>query len=66
MTTEHDAALPAPKPRNCWGGRLKPCTCGADVWSDGEDEYGSLADGGSYERFICGHCKRIIYVELPD
>lgn len=60
------AALPAPKPRNCYMGRLNPCSCGADVWDNGEDEYGSLADGGSYERFKCGHCKKVIYVELPD
>lgn len=66
MTTP-DRELPEPKPRNCWAGRLNPCKkCGADVWGPGEDEYGSLADGGSYERFKCGHCRNTIYVELPD
>lgn len=66
MTTP-DRELPEPKPRNCCGERLNPCKkCGADVWGRGEDEYGSLADGGSYERFECGHCRNTIYVELPD
>jgi hypothetical protein len=32
---------------------------------DGE-EYGSLADGGSYERLTCRRCGRTVYVPLPD
>jgi len=31
-----------------------------------DDEYGSLADGGSYEIYICIHCRRRAYVQLPD
>ena len=59
--------LPEPVPRHCCGDRLLPCKkCGADVWSFGEDEYGSLSDGGSYERFECGHCGNVIYVPIPD
>ena len=64
---EPQKELPTPKPKYCCGGRLAPCKkCGADVWGNGEDEYGSLSDGGSYERFICGNCRHTIYVELPD
>lgn len=31
-----------------------------------DDEYGSLADGGSYERFTCDTCGRVHYSPLPD
>ena len=31
-----------------------------------EDEYGSLADGGSYEKLRCRSCGRITYSPLPD
>jgi len=31
-----------------------------------EDEYGSLADGGSYEVHRCTACDKLIYVPLPD
>lgn len=30
------------------------------------DEYGSLAQGGSYERYECPHCKLRFWVTLPD
>jgi hypothetical protein len=30
------------------------------------DEYGSLADGGSYQRLRCTECHRIAYDPLPD
>lgn len=32
------------------------------------DEYGSLAEGGSYERLRCTrpHCHRLAYRPLPD
>jgi hypothetical protein len=30
------------------------------------DDYGSLADGGSYERLRCRKCGRIAYSQLPD
>ena len=67
MSTDTREALPEPKPRYCDGDRLLPCKkCSADVWGAGEDEYGSLADGGSYERFKCGHCGNVIYVPLAD
>ncbi len=29
-------------------------------------EYGSLAQGGSYERYYCPHCKTKFWVTLPD
>jgi hypothetical protein len=45
-------------------------TCGGPT-RDLDDEYGSLADGGSYEWFECinhpeAGCSKTIYVELPD
>ncbi len=36
-----------------------------DYEAAGED-YGSLADGGSYERLRCRNCGRIAYSQLPD
>lgn len=30
------------------------------------DEYGSLADGGSYEVYACTRCGRRAYSALPD
>lgn len=30
------------------------------------EEYGSLADGGSYEILKCKACGRIAYSQLPD
>ena len=36
-----------------------------DYEAAGED-YGSLADGGSYERLRCRNCERIAYSQLPD
>ena len=36
-----------------------------DYEAAGED-YGSLADGGSYERLCCRSCGRIAYSQLPD
>lgn len=29
-------------------------------------EYGSLGDGGSYERLCCRRCGRVAYDPLPD
>jgi hypothetical protein len=29
-------------------------------------EYGSLADGGSYDRLRCRSCHRVAYEMLPD
>jgi hypothetical protein len=29
-------------------------------------EYGSLAEGGSYEQLRCRACERIAYRQLPD
>ena len=36
-----------------------------DYEPDG-DEYGSLAEGGSYERLRCRNCPRVAYRPLPD
>ncbi len=30
------------------------------------DDYGSLADGGSYKKYECPHCGRTFYEQLPD
>lgn len=30
------------------------------------EDYGSLADGGSYEKYQCPHCGNQFWVELPD
>lgn len=30
------------------------------------DEYGSLAEGGSYKVYRCNHCGRQYWVPLPD
>lgn len=57
--------LPTPKPAFCCGDRLRPCPCGADVWESRGDDYGWYGDG-DYERFKCGHCGKVINVELPD
>lgn len=35
-------------------------------WVYQDDEYGSLADGGSYERYCCSVCGKISYSQLPD
>jgi hypothetical protein len=35
-------------------------------WEYLEDEYGSLADGGSYEVYKCRRCPELWYVPLPD
>jgi hypothetical protein len=32
----------------------------------GETDYGSLANGGSYEQLRCRNCERIAYSQLPD
>lgn len=53
----------------CWTGVEVRCkTCGGPT-VDLDDEYGSLADGGSYERFACKDPKcpqETMYVQLPD
>lgn len=35
-------------------------------WVYVDDEYGSLADGGSYEIYKCKKCAQISYSQLPD
>ena len=47
----------------------RPCEgygCGGLEFEQLEDEYGSLAQGGSYERCRCVKCGKISYSELPD
>lgn len=51
MTHEH----PSPRAR-----------CGGVAYEKMEDEYGSLASGGSYERCRCVGCDKIVYSALPD
>lgn len=54
---------PEPQPAYCCNSRLKPCACGADVWQSlGDYDCGDWEE----ERFQCQHCKKTIYVELPD
>jgi hypothetical protein len=36
------------------------------TWVYHDDEYGSLADGGSYEVYLCSTCGDTKYVQLPD
>lgn len=31
-----------------------------------DEEYGSLSDGGSYEKYKCPNCGKIFKVSLPD
>jgi hypothetical protein len=35
-------------------------------WEYEDDEYGSLADGGSYEIYRCRRCGERSYSQLPD
>lgn len=65
MTTPDSlpVALPEPKPMTCCGDRLKPCSCGADVWEYIDDHDNGDWCEASYE---CQHCRKVIYVELPD
>lgn len=53
----------------CWTGDEVWCpTCGGPT-NKLNDEYGSLAEGGSFEKFKCrnARCPQLtIYVELPD
>jgi len=59
---------PKPKTAHCWSGAPIYCqTCRGPTRAL-EDEYGSLAEGGSYERFECTSDKahKTIYVEMPD
>lgn len=45
----------------------KPCTDGrAHDYVYVDDEYGSLADGGSYEIYDCSICGQRLYSPLPD
>jgi hypothetical protein len=60
-----------PKTATCWSGAKVWCRSCKGPTEALDDEYGSLADGGSYERFICAEhkgqaCADIIYVQLPD
>lgn len=36
------------------------------TWVYKDDEYGSLADGGSYEIYVCVECGERSYSQLPD
>lgn len=61
--SEFKPVLPTPIPATCCGDRIKPCTCGADVWkSCGDNDCGDWEE----EIFECGHCGKRIYIELPD
>lgn len=43
------------------------CLQGGDHdWKYYDNEYGSLADGGSYEIYKCTRCPARTYVPLPD
>jgi hypothetical protein len=42
-----------------------PAPC-EHVWVYHDDEYGSLADGGSYAVYRCGKCGQFDYSPLPD
>lgn len=60
-----------PKTARCWSGAEIWCRACGGPTRDLDDEYGSLADGGSYERFECVEpkgplCRKTLYVELPD
>jgi hypothetical protein len=35
-------------------------------YDEADEEYGSLADGGSYRRLRCSVCHRVAYSPLPD
>lgn len=68
MTTATELSerpLPEPKPAFCCGDRLRPCSCGADVWKSQGDDYDWYGEG-DYEDFECQHCGKVIHVELPD
>lgn len=43
--------------------RLSPVPHVYDVVGE---EYGSLGDGGSYEKLRCRRCDRVAYSQLPD
>lgn len=43
-----------------------PCECGTNAYYNAGDEYGSLADGGSYQMCDCSNCGKRVYVPLPD
>lgn len=43
-----------------------PCKCGTNAYFKEDDEYGSLASGGSYEVCSCSNCGAKVYVPLPD
>jgi hypothetical protein len=42
----------------------QPGCDGTEVYAD--DEYGSLAEGGSYEVYECNKCGHLCYRQLPD
>ena len=56
------------KTATCWSGAKVWCRVCKGPTRALEDEYGSLADGGSFERFECIEDKLhpTVYVELPD
>jgi hypothetical protein len=59
------------KTAHCWSGAPIYCPKCNGATKALEDEYGSLSDGGSYERFECidklgDECGKTIYVEMPD
>ncbi len=45
-----------------------PCPdCGEDNWTECDEDYGSLGDGGSYVRYRCLNCNHTTdWVMLPD
>ncbi len=44
----------------------KPCHPDEHEYEYLDDEYGALADGGSYEVYICTKCGRKSYSPLAD
>lgn len=58
-----------PRCATCWTGAEVRCPICKGPMRDLDDEYGSLAEGGSYERFECvdEQCRQqTIYIQLPD
>lgn len=46
--------------------KVDPKTCPHKALVYVRDDYGSLADGGSYEVYDCARCGKRLYVMLPD
>jgi len=57
-----------PETARCWSGASIRCKDCNGPTKAGEDEYGGLAGGGDYERFVCVDlkCGTTTYVEMPD